>query len=50
MSILKKMKQWITGQKDGAEDTVQQPADEVVKTAKKTKNKAKGLNKKAKKK
>ena len=50
MSIFKKIKNFVTGQKDDTEDTVQATADEVTKTAKKTKNKAKGLNKKSKKK
>ena len=50
MSIFKKIKNFVTGQKDDAEDTVQATAEEVTKTAKKTKNKAKGLIKKSKKK
>ena len=50
MSIFKKIKNFVTGQKDEVEETVQVTADEVTKTAKKTKNKAKGLIKKAKKK
>ena len=40
MSIFKKIKNFVTGLKDDAEDTVQATAEVVTKTAKKTKNKA----------
>ena len=50
MSFFKKIKNFITGQNNDAEDTVQDTVDEVAKTVKKKKTKAKGLVKKAKRK